>query len=348
MRDSIIRALAIVAGIGVVSASTHLNILHAGGYGAPDTPLMIAVAGMVVIGMAFAGLVWSDGRKASAIVVTVCLLAGEAYWTLANAEREIANRVVAAAPSTEARNARKDAENRLSRAITAKQAADTSILADAAKADCASNCRALLLSAQQAANSEWLAASAALLGVPNVLSPTPLADHIGIAAWLWDLIVAGLRSVGVLGGSLMIGMATVTRKKAAPPKLELVASKPQPAPVPQISPVESKRPAPHPIPPPAPASNPRANVVPLTAKRQLPEGMVSDFASRRLSKSLGSEADMKSCYLAYQKWCEEQNKQPVPAPRFIPSFLAYCEATGVKMRDEGEVVYCVDVKLWAS
>lgn len=351
MRDSILRTLVVIAGLGVIAAATHANVLHAGGYQSQEAPLIITVAALLAVGMAFAGWVWTEGRRAMAVTLALCLLAGECYWVLLNTEREIANRAAAAAPSTEARAAHQAAQARLTRAVNAKAAANGAIITDAAKADCASNCRMLLLSAQQAANEEWLAASAALAGAPNVTSATPLPDHIGMAPWAWDLLLAGLRSLVVVAGSLAVGMATVPRKKAPPaPRLELApkAAPVKAAPVPQIAPVAAKPPAPLPTTPPAPVLTPRANVVPLAAKRHLPEGMVSDFASRRMSKSEGSETALDDIYAAYKQWCDANSKAPLPAARFVPSLTAYCDATGVAARDTGEKIVFQDVKLWAS
>jgi hypothetical protein len=355
MRDSILRTLVSIAGLGVIAAATHANVLHAGGYQSQEAPLIITVAALLAVGMAFAGWVWTEGRRGMAMTLALCLLAGEAYWVLLNTEREIANRAAIAAPSNDARAAHQAAQRRFTTAVTAKNAANAAIITDAAKADCASNCRMLLLAAQQAANDEWLAAGAALAGAPNVTSATPLPDHIGMAPWAWDLLLAGLRSLVVVAGSLAVGMATVPRKKQPPARLELVAATapvtppaPKAPPVPHSAPVEPKRPAPLPIPPPASVSNPRANVVPLTAKRHLPEGMVSEFASRRISKSEGSETALDDIYAAYRQWCETNNKAPLPAARFVPSLTAYCDATGVAAKDTGEKIYFKDVKLWAS
>ena len=174
-----------------------------------------------------------------------------------------------------------------------------------------------------------------------------------MAPWAWDLLLAGLRSLLVVGGSLAVGMATVPRRtplatRVAQAQPDSPAQQPTPMiPKGKITTVGGQKSTPLPTPPPTFVSPPRANVVPLSAPRRLPEGMVSDFASRRLSKSPGNEADVKSVYDAYQTWCTTNNKQAMPPEQFIPSFVAYCDSTGVHMRDTGKAVYCVDVKLWA-
>jgi len=202
-------------------------------------------------------------------------------------------------------------------------------------------------------DAEIAAVSGRLANAPAAVEPDPQASAFaqltGISAGLSAALYALCASVALE----FMGMAAMLNAwaDAARPRLEpAVAAAPvkvEPAPKPKISPLGSKQAAPLPMPPRAERTPPRINVVTLSPPRRLPEGMVSDFASRRLSKSQGSEEDMMSVYRVYQKWCGDNEKQAIPAERFIPSFLAYCDSTGVQLRDEGKKVYCVDVKLWA-
>ena len=72
------RALVVVAGFAVVAAATHVNVMHRGGYGAIDSWLVIAVSVLLAVGMGFVGTEWQSNRKFGAVVLFVCLLAGEA------------------------------------------------------------------------------------------------------------------------------------------------------------------------------------------------------------------------------------------------------------------------------
>ena len=206
MHRAALNVCVMIAGASVVAAATHANVDHAGGYGSTDAPLIIALAVLLSIGMAFAGLVWGAGHRLSAVLLGICILSGEAYWVLSNAEREVARRELQEAPTREARDMRLKAEQRVTNAEAAVLAATAAVTSEAAKKDCLKNCAALLTTSQTAAQNELTAARTALTGTPLVSSSSPLPDRLGIASWLWDLIMAGLRSLAVVGGSLAIGM----------------------------------------------------------------------------------------------------------------------------------------------
>ena len=72
------RALVAIAGFAVVAAATHVNVMHRGGYGAIDSWLVIAVSVLLAVGMGFVGTEWQSNSKFGAVVLFVCLLAGEA------------------------------------------------------------------------------------------------------------------------------------------------------------------------------------------------------------------------------------------------------------------------------
>ena len=74
------RALVAVAGLAVVAAATHVNVMHRGGYGAIDSWLVIAVSILLAVAMGYAATEWRHGSKLGAVLLTVCLLAGETYW----------------------------------------------------------------------------------------------------------------------------------------------------------------------------------------------------------------------------------------------------------------------------
>jgi hypothetical protein len=87
---SVIRILVFIAAAGVIGAATHANVMHTGGYGSRDAPLIIALAVLLALGMAFVGVCFNEGRRWQAILLAVLILAGEAYWVLINADREVA------------------------------------------------------------------------------------------------------------------------------------------------------------------------------------------------------------------------------------------------------------------
>ncbi len=73
----------------MVATVTHLNVLHVGGYNSVEAPMIIAVAALVAIGMGFGAWAWGEGRRWSALLLWTLILAGEGYWVLTNADREL-------------------------------------------------------------------------------------------------------------------------------------------------------------------------------------------------------------------------------------------------------------------
>ena len=150
---------------------------------------------------------------------------------LTNAEREVARRELQEAPTREALDARMKAEKRVADALVGVAAAAAVVTSEAAKKDCLKNCAALLTASQTTAQNELTAARKALADTPAVASSSPLPDRLGIASWLWDLVMAGLRSLAVVGGSLAIGMCwRVDRNRA------VIVARPSPVAAPSRAP----------------------------------------------------------------------------------------------------------------
>ena len=144
------RALVAVAGLAVVVAATHVNVMHRGGYSAIDSWLVIAVAALLAVGMGYAATEWRHGSKAGAVLLTLCLLAGEAYWLLLNTERELQAREDAERPFHELREKRAKAQKRIDEAKEEKKTADDAALTQAALPGCRANCAKLLTDAKEA------------------------------------------------------------------------------------------------------------------------------------------------------------------------------------------------------
>ncbi|HEY8128922.1 MAG TPA: hypothetical protein VIF39_09465, partial [Hyphomicrobium sp.] len=107
--------------------------MHAGGYGSRDAPLIITLAILLALGMAFVGVCFNEGRRWQAVLLAFLILAGEAYWVLINADREVASLDAVSAPVAELRAARGAAFTRIEKAETAKRASDAAAISEAAK-----------------------------------------------------------------------------------------------------------------------------------------------------------------------------------------------------------------------
>lgn len=201
------RALFGLAGFLVVLAATHLNVMHAGGYLADSAPLIGAVAFFVLVGMSAVGYAVEAGKWIPAVTIFICVVAGEGYWLGVNADREMSARAREEAPFAEARRQYGLVEKRVDDAKSAKAAADTRAAEALAQKDCKKFCSEHLAADQEGADKELREAREVLSRTVKPQTSTGVADEIGMSPRRWDLLMAVLRSLGVLGGSLLVGLA---------------------------------------------------------------------------------------------------------------------------------------------
>jgi hypothetical protein len=230
----ILRSLAIAIGALILTAVTHMTVVATGGYGSPHAYLAIAIAAGVAVGSILSGVAWSSERRSLAVFLALTILAGEAYNFVSTAERIIVTREAAQAPLREAGEAQAKAKRRvdlaeqaeraapassprLQDALEAKRRADTDAAAKSTERGCRENCRQLLQAqvdsaerevgaAREAieqkradAERELATARAALAAVAAPASPSPLADRLGMPAWIVDLVQSALGSLAANG-----------------------------------------------------------------------------------------------------------------------------------------------------
>jgi hypothetical protein len=333
------RALVAVAGLAVVAAATHVNVMHRGGYGAIDSWLVIAVSVLLAVGMGYSAKEWRDGSKLGAILLAVCLLAGEAYWLLLNTERELQAREDIERPFLEARAKSAAAKKRVEDAAREKTKADDAALTQAALPGCKSNCAKLLTDAKQAAETELREARAALAALPADKSAATLADNLGVSRWAWDLFMATLRGLAIIGGSIAVGLALHPRRKGevfAP-----VARQSQPetglanlrdgglskiAEVEEIKTAPPKRPSPlrrrgHAL-----GSSPLA----ITARPVNEREHVSHFLRIALRPDPAATASLRRLHENYPVWCREQSIDPLPPAQLGQHLRSIVDAIGLE------------------
>lgn len=316
MIAAIWRLLVVVAGLGVIAAATHANIEHAGGYAGKDAWLIITIAALLALGMGYAAITWQEGRYLGAVALAVCLLCGEAYWLAVNLEREIAAREEAAAPLLAQQAQRTAAEKRLADAETAKRTADAAALTDAAKPGCRKNCAQLLTDAKREADEELTAARTALAALPMARTVAPLPERLGIASWLWDLILATLRSIAVIGGSIAVALA-IHPKRTAP-----AAAPTTPTPI--------KRETAEIITPLAlPKSSPAA-----TDKRE----HVAAFLRAVLRPDPEGATSLRRLHGTYIDWCRGHDAEPLPPAELGQQLRVIVDAIGLEVEPEGQDV----------
>lgn len=230
----VLRPVAFVVGVALLGATAHVTISHTGGYETPHAVLTLAIAAGVGIGALCIGAAWASERAGVAAWLVMAILAGEAFGFLSTAERLVVGREALQAPlrvaqqhfdqargrvtvAAQAVSAFPATSARLDAAQAAKAAADAAVVAKSAERGCVENCRRLLQGQVDAATAdvesaraevdagrmraatELEAARAAVGALQPPASATPLADRLGMPAWLLDLLTAALGSIAANG-----------------------------------------------------------------------------------------------------------------------------------------------------
>lgn len=233
------QGLATLIGVGILAASTNANVLNTGGWMSSHALLVAALSAGVFAGARVVGM----GAGKIGLVIVAALLAGELYNLSATAERIVVERENGAAPLKDAKAKHDAAEanlahmqnmhigsERLTLALAAQTKAQAAyqkelreggrckticngLKADAAKAD--AEVTAAATEAQKLHAAAIEAAKAEVEANPLPASATPLADRLGWAPWVLDLVMAGLLSVGAngLAGTLIAYGAHSTCKE---------------------------------------------------------------------------------------------------------------------------------------
>jgi len=313
----IARGVAIFAGALILAAIAHVNVISNGGYWTPHSYVTIAVAIGAACGAVFCGKAWASDRRMLAVCFVLTIAAGEAFGFLATAERLIISREAAQAPLRANEQDRDKAKQRVSAAEEAvrnppatserlkkaesdKAAAEAAVREKSASRSCRKNCRQLLqaqvdaaigevkaaraeleqrrASAEQKAEQELADARQAFNAFKAPASATPLADRIGLPAWLIDLAQSALGSIAAngLGCCLLIFGA-----HHRPRRIEIVS------------------------PAPAPLTNTPLQCIP-TAKDH------ADHAARFALQCFdpGGETELEAIRARYAAWCAPPNRLP--------------------------------------
>ena len=172
-------------------------------------------------------------------------------------------------------------------------------MSEAAKKNCATNCKALLLDAQDRAERELKDARLALAAMVVPRSATPLPDRLGIAPWAWDLLMAGLRSLAVVGASIAIGMAAHPRRQ---PRM--------------------------------PSTEPVMTLARSVNKRE----HVSQFLRSTLQPDPAAGTSLRQLHGRYLDWCAASSIDPLPPTELGPELRSIIAAIGLECRSTGRDV----------
>lgn len=333
-------------GLALLAATAHVTIAHAGGYGSPHAVLTIAIALGVGVAALAIGSAWSARRWALTAWLAVAIVAGEAFGFMMTAERLVVGRETAQAPlrahqDLHAKAARRvdnasaslaglpATSPRLDAAAAAKAAADQAAIDKSAERGCRDNCRQLLQAQVDAAGrevdlaraelhlradaaiAELAAARAGLAGLQAPASATPLADRVGVAAWLIDLVTAALGSLAANGLACgLIAFAGHGRRRARAVVVEAVDAAPGSS---------SEIPAPE---------------------------QASRFAFESLFPAdKGAGVDVLEIDAAYRRWCRAKGIEPLPGARFGQALGDLFEGVGIPVAERQGRMIAVGVAL---
>lgn len=340
-----LRAVAFIVGLALLAATAHVTIAHSGGYGTPHSVLTFAIAAGVGVGALCIGAAWAVRRKGVARWLVAAILAGEAFGFLMTAERLVTGRDALQAPLRAAQEAFDKARlrvedaatavsrapaisPRLSAAEIAKAAADAAVVAKSAERGCAENCRKLLqaqvdaaaLKVEQAraeiarerqrSEGELASARAALDRIKPPASASPLADRIGIPAWLLDLLTAALGSMAANG--LACGLIAFAAHRRSDDLIEVAEIVVEPPPV--------ARPAEH----------------------------AAQFAVEALQPAKGKRLDLTKVHTAYQAWCASKGVQPLGANQIGGALAQLFDDAGITVAKRHGKFVAIGVSLAAN
>ena len=174
----------------------------------------------------------------------------------------------------------------------------------------------MLQDLRQKTDAELASAKQVLATSPMPSSATPLADRLGVRAWLLDILAATLLSIGVngLGGALI---ALAAHGRAQLPSHDL------------LHPQRGR-------------SGTANDNVPLAP------GRVSSFVGQRLERAESGRIEVGDLYKSYVAWCRSSGLQPFGMSEFGDQLKDAIDTVGIRTRAHKDKVFLVGVELRAA
>ena len=341
------RAVYIIAGLGLLLAGAHVTITRTIGYNDPGALLIMGLAVCVAISSIGIGHALAQSRRTLAVFLVLALICGEAFGLVTTAERYIAGRDAQQAPihdaqakhdAAQARLTKAERSDAVARAEAAKARIDSDAMAKSAEKGCRENCRQVLEAQVRAATAaieearasvqrEIDAARAALASAPLPGSASPLADRLGWEVWELDLLIAALASIACNG--LAIGLIALGGHGPRRPVVNHIAPR-----VHQVGTTVAVGGKPLQV-------MPRPRLV----SSQQPALGVIEFGVAELEASPGGALDFDEFFRAYELAAQVANKRALTNDEFIEPFKRLCSEAGIEARRKGGKLLLSDVKL---
>ncbi len=345
---SLLRVLAITAGLGAIAAVTYGTVEATGGFGTHYAAIYVAlgviqavlamalgaglVRGLGLITLAIAILAMCETANFLATVDLQLLAAEDAAAPLLDADakhKAAVARVAAAEKSDAVRRAEAALAKTRAEAMTTSAAKSCNVVCKETLAASVQSATLAVADAKRDVQHEIDAARAALDNAPVAPSATPLADRTGWQAWIIDLVKVGFRGFAVaIGAAVLLAAGSVRTGERSEPARASV----------ELASVELA-----------------SKVVQITAKRTLlgptrltvpvKLGDVDAFLLERVSREEGARVSWADAFLSYRRWCDGSGCSPVDAQAFGARLDALRDELGLKVRTKGQDVFFVDLKL---
>lgn len=319
-----VKALSVITGAVILAAVAHVNVMAAGGYGEPGTPVALAIPAAVAVMSIALGFAVGEQRYTLATLSFLFLAAGEiaTFATtaerLTNAREDQQRPIIEATARHNAARARLDAAERsdmVEKAETTKVKIDAHALETSAAPSCKQVCKETLAAttasaqadldrARAAAERELTEARAELTNSPLPGTVSPLAARLGWPVWVLDLTHAGLASLATSGlaACLLCFGAHGSRQKRAAPKINATIEQP-------------------------------------------PAGNVHEYVVDRVTGAAGTEVDFRDLYLNYADWCRAKGALTLAPTDFGERLAQLCDGTDVKSRRRGKAIYITNIQV---
>ena len=401
------RLFAVLAGFLILGCATWAVIDSAKLTGA-HAALVCSLA----VGTSVGAFVMARSHWLAGLAIALAVVCGEGYGMLMTAERIVAMREAVQSPARQVAEQRSKAKDRLQSAeaalaaapttsprleaaTAAKGEADRAAIAKAAEKSCSENCRKLLEAAVASSKAELDEARREIVGERGRMAAavetertvlaglqmpsstgTALADRLGLAPWLLDLMAACLLTLGANGLAAVL-IAWGSHVARATPVLPLkqsvsrLASEPatrawEPAEETQALRIEATlEPSEQPVDIPAnttitfdqstPQKQPAviepsnqtavAQPEPTTNVTPLVVGSIARFLLQGVAPAEGSRVELVELFVGYRRWCHVSGLAPVGAERFADQLSDVCAKAGIMTRRARGKVFVVDVSL---
>jgi hypothetical protein len=148
-----------------------------------------------------------------------------------------------------------------------------------------------------------------------------LADNLGVSRWSWDLFMASLRGLAIIGGSIAVGLALHPRRHMVRAEVVTPLAKPETlAAEPMLAPKRTPR----------PRRGLPTSPLAIAARPVNEREHTSHFLRIALRPDPNAETSLRQLNNRYPGWCQEQKVDPLPPDRLGQELRSIIDAIGLE------------------